>query len=52
MASREELERQRELNRLERERAGISSDLASDIRTTINIIKDQARFLERDRSEK
>ena len=52
MASREQLERQRELNRLERERAGISDAMANDIRQTSNVIKEQTRFLGLERTEK
>ena len=52
MASRDQLERQRELNRLERERAGISDAMAGDIRQTSNVIKEQTRFLGLQKTEK
>jgi len=52
MASRDQLERQRELNKLERERAGISNAMAGDIRQTSNVIKEQTRFLGLERTEK
>jgi hypothetical protein len=52
MASREELFREQEINRLQRERAGISSDLAADLRETSNIIREQSRFLGQERTEK
>jgi hypothetical protein len=52
MASREELFREQEINRLRRERAGISSDLASDLRETSNVIREQSRFLGLERTEK
>ena len=52
MASREELFREQEINRLRRERAGISSNLASDLRETSNIIREQSKFLGLERTEK